>query len=100
MGGDEEILCGTNVGYKPLITSWETPQWPPPSFLSDTLNCSNIVSWETKYDRDKILQKSAPSYQQTLLCEPLNRRVETSDWLVIITSDWVVMDRVWPGSSL
>ena len=60
---------GINVGYKPLITSWETPQCPPsplPSFLSDTLNCSNIVSWETKYDRDKVPQKSG-SREQTLL---------------------------------
>ena len=93
MVGDEESHGGINVGYKPLITSWETPQCPPlPSFLSDTLNCSNIVSWETKYDRDKVPQKSGSREQTLLFRSLLNRRGETSDWLVIITSDWVVMD--------
>ena len=93
MWGDEESNGGINVGYKPLITSWETPAVSPAPRLPirhAKSFCHCIVG-----DKYEILWKSASS-ADTFVPPDLSWMVkETSDWLVIITSDWVVIE---PGS--
>ena len=84
---------GINVGYKPLITSWESPQCPPsPASYPTRWTVPTLCRGRQNMIAIKFPKSLALASRLFCSCSLLNRRGETSDWLVIITSDWVVMD--------